>query len=245
MDNKTPFSEWYSRKKAVDLLTEEGVPEYKIWHDTALADFARQVVKKVEEIEGIQVDGTVVDAGCMMHDLGIGRTKDDLSPIHITIGGRILREKGWPELVARCVECHEFAGIDDAVEAADMGIDEMGRSSYRIETWEEKIVAWADHFIGTAYECMGDPWADPYAVVKTNYPYLRTVVMRWSGKVVDVNHPGLKRVYKLQNEMMRYTDKSFVQERALIAVIKAMQEAIQDYGLKLPYPYAADLDVDF
>ena len=231
---------WYSRQRAVDLLRENGVPEHKVWHDIALAEVARSIAGKVED-SGHMVDRVVIDAGCIFHDLGVCVTKDDLSPSHATHGGRILREYGYPEQVARCVECHELAGISDAAEAADFGIEDMGRPSYRIETWEEKIVTWADGFIGITAECMADPWKDPYALVKAAYPYVRTVVMRWSGKVAGTDHPCFRRLFKLQQEMMPFTERSILQDTATVIAIRGMQRAQLAWGMKLPFTYADDL----
>jgi len=237
-------SDWYYRERAIDLLRGKGVPEYKVWHDIALAEVARQVAGRVEGT-GQKVDRAVIDAGCVLHDLGVCVTRDDLSPSHATHGARIIREFGYPEPVARCVECHELAGIDDASEAADLGIKDMGRPSFKIVTWEERIVTWADAFIGIAAECMLDPWADPHALVKIAYPYVRTVVMRWSGKAAGIEHPSFRRLQTLQEQMMPYTDRSILTDGATVIAIKAMHSAQRAWGLELPFPYAKDLIVEF
>jgi len=237
-------SEWYSRERAIDLLRSKGVPEYKVWHDIALAEVARQVADKVEQ-SGQAIDRAVIDAGCILHDLGVCVTRDDLSPSHATHGARIIRECGYPESVARSVECHELAGIRDAAEAADLGIEAMGRPSFAIVTWEERIVTWADAFIGITAECMLDPWEDRHALVKIAYPYVRTVVMRWSGKVVGIDHPSFRRLQSLQDQMMRYSDRSILTDPATVIAINTMHSAQRAWGLKLPFPYAKDLVVDF
>jgi uncharacterized protein len=237
-------SDWYSRERAIDLLRAKGVPEYKVWHDIALAEVARQVAGKVEE-SGQKVDKAIIDAGCILHDLGVCITKDDLSPSHAMYGARIIRECGYPESVARCVECHELAGIDDSSEAADLGIEDMERPSYKIVTWEERIVTWADAFIGITAECMLDPWADRYALIKIAYPYIRTVVMRWSGKVAGIEHPAFRRLQSLQEQMMPYTDRSILVDEATMIAIKTMHSTQRAWGLKLPFPYEKDLVIDF
>jgi putative nucleotidyltransferase with HDIG domain len=236
--------DWYSRERAVDILRANGVPDYKVWHDLALAEVARQVAGRVEE-SGQKVDGAIIDAGCVLHDLGVCVTRDDLSPSHAAHGARIIRECGYPEAVARCVECHELAGIDDLSEATDLGIEDMARPSYRIATWEERIVTWADAFIGITAECMLDPWSDPHALVKIAYPYVRTVVMRWSGKVAGIEHPAFRRLQRLQDQMMPYTDRAILADGATTIAIKTMHSVQRAWGLKLPFPYAKDLIVEF
>ena len=86
------------------------------------------------------IDFNLVLAGAMLHDIGRSRTH---SIHHAQVGADLLRNMGYPEEIARIVECHTGAGLT-ADECTLLGLaprDCMPR------TTEEKIVTHADNLI--------------------------------------------------------------------------------------------------
>jgi len=89
---------------------------------------------------GLEVDVGLVEAGALLHDIGRGRTHD---ANHSAVGGRMIRELGLPEELARIVDRHIGAGIP-AAEARKLGLP---KGVYMPETLEEKLVAYADKLV--------------------------------------------------------------------------------------------------
>ena len=87
--------------------------------------------------KGYNVDHKLIEAGAMLHDIGRSQTHD---VDHAAVGGKIVRELGIYELVARIVDRHIGAGIPQD-EAKELGLPP---GQYMPETLEEKIVCYAD-----------------------------------------------------------------------------------------------------
>jgi|WetSurMetagenome_2_1015567.scaffolds.fasta_scaffold42032_5 uncharacterized protein len=124
-----------SRKKYEALLHEAGCSNKVIAHCRAVTDCALSYARQNPEI-----DSTLVETGAMLHDIGRGITH---SIAHAQAGADLLRSRGFPEEVARIVECHTGAGLT-ADECTLLGLaprDCMPR------TPEEKIVTHADNLI--------------------------------------------------------------------------------------------------
>lgn len=90
--------------------------------------------------KGLEVDVALVEAGALLHDIGRGRTHET---DHSAVGGKMIREMGLPEELARIVDRHIGAGIPRA-EARRLGLP---RGVYVPETLEEKLVAYADKLV--------------------------------------------------------------------------------------------------
>ena len=75
-----------------------------------------------------------------MHDIGRSKTHGFQ---HAFIGGKILREKGFPNELARITETHLLGGLD-VEDSKSVGLPEK---NYLPETLEEKIVCLADKLI--------------------------------------------------------------------------------------------------
>ena len=88
----------------------------------------------------LEVDVELVEAGALLHDIGRGRVHD---ASHSAVGGRMIRELGLPEELARIVDRHIGAGIPKA-EARKLGLP---KGVYTPETLEEKLVAYADKLV--------------------------------------------------------------------------------------------------
>jgi uncharacterized protein len=110
-----------SREEALALLRKLGLPQHLIEHSQAVAEKALEIAKQILEA-GHKVDLEVVEIGALLHD--IGRIKEQ-GLYHAAEGGRILREEGYPESIARIAETHSLDG-------------------FWPETIEEKIVCIAD-----------------------------------------------------------------------------------------------------
>ena len=76
----------------------------------------------------------------MLHDIGRSRTH---SILHAQSGADLLRERGFPEAVARIVECHTGAGLTSD-ECTLLGLSP--RDCMPVTT-EEKIVTHSDNLI--------------------------------------------------------------------------------------------------
>jgi uncharacterized protein len=86
------------------------------------------------------VDIDLVECGAMLHDIGRGVTH---SIGHAQAGADLLRSMGFPEEVARIVECHTGAGLT-ADECTELG---LAHRDCMPHTLEEKIVTHADNLI--------------------------------------------------------------------------------------------------
>jgi uncharacterized protein len=117
------------------LLRNAGCSEKVILHCQAVRDCALEYAGRNPD-----VNYALVEAGAMLHDIGRGRTH---TIRHAQEGADILRSKGYPEELARIVECHTGAGLTPD-ECTLLGLaprDCMPR------TTEEKIVTHADNLI--------------------------------------------------------------------------------------------------
>jgi uncharacterized protein len=92
------------------------------------------------EKNSYDVDQKLVEIGALLHDLGRSETHD---VDHSAVGGKIARQLGLPEKIARIVERHIGAGIPK-LEAEELGLPE---GIYTPITLEEKIVTYADKLI--------------------------------------------------------------------------------------------------
>ncbi len=124
-----------TRDRCITLLREAGCKPKVIAHCQAVCACAEEYAQRSS-----LADPSLVTIGAMLHDIGRGGTH---SIGHAQRGADLLREKGFPERVARIVECHTGAGLT-ADECTLLGLsprDCMPR------TIEEKIVTHADNLI--------------------------------------------------------------------------------------------------
>jgi uncharacterized protein len=85
-------------------------------------------------------DRSLVFSGAMLHDIGRSRTH---AIDHAQQGADLLREQGFPEDLARIVECHTGAGLT-ADECTLLGLSPRDCIP---STTEQKIVTHADNLI--------------------------------------------------------------------------------------------------
>ncbi|MDD4138303.1 MAG: HDIG domain-containing protein [Methanoregula sp.] len=122
-------------KSPEDLLREAGCSRKVIAHCKAVRDCACEYAARCPD-----ADFTLVETGAMLHDIGRGITH---TIQHAQAGADLLRSMGFPEEIARIVECHTGAGLT-ADECTLLGLaprDCMPR------TIEEKIVTHADNLL--------------------------------------------------------------------------------------------------
>ncbi len=87
----------------------------------------------------------MIEIGSILHD--IGRTKTHGFK-HAFMGGKILRERGLPEKLARICETHILGGLDKE-DAKEFGLPEK---DYLPISLEEKIICFADKLIAGTKE---------------------------------------------------------------------------------------------
>ncbi|MFW6040940.1 MAG: HD domain-containing protein [Thermoplasmatota archaeon] len=117
------------------LMKEQKMEEEIIIHSLSVLDRTLEL----HEIWGGDIK--LLTAGALLHDIGRTVTHDVRHGIE---GGKIIREKGWDDEVARIVERHIGGGITKE-EARKIGLPSR---SYIPETLEEKIVCHADNTAG-------------------------------------------------------------------------------------------------
>lgn len=141
---------WFpNEEEAMSILEKEGTPARVVEHCKTVARQAA-VFSEQASSRGLVVDRELVKMGALLHDIGRSRTHE---PGHGFVGGKILRDIGVDERIARIAERHVGAGIP-ASEAKALGLP---KKDLIPETMEEKIVCYADKVafgtrIGTARE---------------------------------------------------------------------------------------------
>ncbi len=117
------------------MLHDAGCSRKVIAHCKAVRDCACEYAARCPD-----ADYSLVETGAMLHDIGRGI---DHSIRHAQAGADLLRSMGFPEPVARIVECHTGAGLT-AEECVELGLDARDCMP---KTIEEKIVTHADNLI--------------------------------------------------------------------------------------------------
>ncbi|MFX0039814.1 MAG: HDIG domain-containing metalloprotein [Promethearchaeota archaeon] len=138
MDNKEEILP--DRYFALDLLKMLKVPLSVRRHSEKVADKAIEIAHKIKKVK---VDVNLVEIGALLHDIGRVKTH---SFKHALIGGKILKQRGFSNKLARICETHILGGLDKE-DARRVGLPEK---NYIPSTLEEKIICLADkHMAGT------------------------------------------------------------------------------------------------
>lgn len=128
------------REFVLNLLKKLKIPLSVRRHSEKVADKAMQIGSKIKKTK---VDMHLIEIGALLHD--IGRTKAHGFK-HALIGGKIIRQRGFSERLARICETHILGGIDKE----DAGKIGLPIKDYLPTTLEEKIICLADkHMAGT------------------------------------------------------------------------------------------------
>jgi len=122
------------REFVLELLKKLGVPYSVRRHSLQVAEIAIDIANKIKRAK---IDKQLVEIGALLHDVGRASTHGFG---HAFIGGKILRERGFPEELARICERHILGGLDKE-DAKSVGLPE--KNFYPV-TLEEKIICLAD-----------------------------------------------------------------------------------------------------
>lgn len=106
----------------------------------------------IASAKGLDLDAGEVEAAAMLHDIGIYATDAPSIECHGSepyichglIGGKLLRDEGMPESIARVAERHTGSGITIAdIDAQHLPLP---RRDYLPETTLERLICYADKF---------------------------------------------------------------------------------------------------
>jgi len=123
-----------TRDIALDLLRKLRVSFNVKRHSLKVAEKALEIANKIKKVK---INKKLVEIGALLHDIGRAKTHGFK---HALIGGKILRERGFPKSLARICETHILGGLDKE-DAKEVGLPER---DYIPQTIEEKIVCLAD-----------------------------------------------------------------------------------------------------
>jgi uncharacterized protein len=130
-----------TRLQALKLLESEQTPEDVIEHCKAVAELAKEIAEKIQDI-----DIEFVETAALLHDIGRSKTHGIR---HGLVGSEILRD--YPEYASVC-RCHIGGGIDSR-EAVELGLED---EDYIPESLEEKIICFADKLISGTQRISAD-----------------------------------------------------------------------------------------
>ena len=123
-----------NREFALALLRTLKIPLSVRRHSEKVADKAIEIANKIKKAK---VDLNLIEIGALLHDIGRTQTHGFK---HALIGGKILRQRGFPEKLARICETHILGGLDKD-DAKNLGLPEK---DFLPKTLEEKIICLAD-----------------------------------------------------------------------------------------------------
>lgn len=118
-------------------------------HSRQVADRCMKIAKQHPELK---LDEEFLEEAAMLHDIGIFQCDapsiqcfgSELYICHGAIGGRILREEGWPRHALVC-ERHTGTGLSrEQIERQHLPLSPDG--IYEPEALEEQVVCYADKF---------------------------------------------------------------------------------------------------
>lgn len=165
-----------TRAEALEILAKAGCSPRVVEHCKTVSRFAVRVAKAFRK-KGFDVNIDLVEVSGLLHDIGRSKTH---SVDHALIGAKIARSFHLPEQVARIIERHAGGGIPKD-EAKKLG---WPAKDYLPQTWEEKIVCYADKRI---------EGLKVVPIERALKPYTAHL-----GK----NHPAVNRIKKLDAEIV-------------------------------------------
>lgn len=129
------YSDIPSASECFKFMIERDMNQSLIIHTLNVLD------RTLELHERFGGDLKLLVAGSLLHDIGRTVTHD---VAHGVEGGRIVREEGWDEDLAKIVERHIGGGIT----REEAGKQDLPSRDYLPETLEEKIICHADNTAG-------------------------------------------------------------------------------------------------
>ncbi|MFN8486301.1 MAG: HD domain-containing protein [Caldilineaceae bacterium] len=209
-----------SRQEIIQLLIENGTGPDLLAHVERIERISQLIADQIEA-QGGKVDRQVLEAGALLHDLGLplrtgapitipafgdkakGLTSDDIA--HGITGALRGAELGFPLAVTRCALRH-IPGPSLA-ECAVLGLPTPPEETLPVSI-EEKIVSYADFLNWVALLGM-NPWKDPEAVVKAGLPYISYFWEQKTGQPLPTDGPTAQRWRDLDAEMRPYAKPEF------------------------------------
>jgi uncharacterized protein len=161
------------------LLAQHRCSEPVIRHSVAVAERSVEISKRLS----VPIDLDLVFTGAILHDIGRGETQRFE---HFISSGRIVREEGFSEEVARIVERHIGAGIT-AGEAETLGLEPI---DYIPKTAEEIVVSYADNLTSGTRPLTFDEARERFV------------------KRLGANHPALSRLDAQHRQIIEWTRRS-------------------------------------
>jgi len=128
-----------SKKTALNLLFQNGCSSEIVEHCKTVAEIATEIAEACRK-KGLDVDVELVEIGALLHDIGRSKTH---SVHHAIIGAEIAKSLNLPNEIIAIIERHVGGGITRE-EAKKLG---WPVKDYFPQTWEEKIVSYADKLI--------------------------------------------------------------------------------------------------
>ena len=165
-----------TRAEALDILVAAGCSKRVIDHSKAVSKFSVKLAK-VFQARGISIDLQLVEIGGLLHDIGRSKTH---TVDHGSIGGEVARSLRFATPLVHIIERHVGGGIPKE-EARRLG---WPPRDYLPETWEEKIVCYADKRV------------EGLRVVSIRRA-MRPYVAR-----LGEQHPAIGRIMKLHDEIV-------------------------------------------
>jgi uncharacterized protein len=123
-----------TRDYAFDLLKQLKVPYQVRKHSLKVAEKALEIADKVKKVK---INTDLIEIGALLHDIGRSKTHGFN---HALIGGKILKERGFPESLSKICETHILGGLDKE-DAKEVGLPEK---DYIPISLEEKLICLAD-----------------------------------------------------------------------------------------------------
>lgn len=206
-----------SRDEIVGMLREAGLSQDKICHSIATADVSLKVAQRLLN-SGVKLDKDVVEAGALLHDIGLSQAKrgsavteaDEIEkpfPEHCVIGAKMALNLGFSEGVAECPQAHELWTTEEAIRIG-LPPPVVGKD-YGPTRIESKIVAFCDFMLFAMVQKKGtvDPWKDPDAWGKSALPYFNACYFDKIGEEITMDNPILRRKHQLLAELISYVKK--------------------------------------
>ena len=165
-----------TRAEALDILVVAGCSKRVVDHSRAVSKFSVKLAQ-IFQARGIDIDLQLVEIGGLLHDIGRSKTH---TVDHGSIGGEIARSLGLAPPLVRIIERHVGGGIPKE-EARRLG---WSPRNYSPETWEEKIVCYADKRI---------EGSRVVSIQRTIRPYVARL---------GEQHAAIGRIMKLHNEIV-------------------------------------------
>ncbi len=130
------------REDAIHLLKELKVPFQIRKHSLKVAEKALEIANKIKKIE---VNKDLVEIGAIFHDIGRAETHGF---DHGIVGGRILKNRGFPNCLVRICQTHVLGGFDrEDAKKYIKDVQLTKDNKFLPSTWEEKIVCLSDKYL--------------------------------------------------------------------------------------------------